>query len=237
MYNGSSMKRINPDTGKHFRRGDIREDGYIFVRYEKSRTNKSTGNYFENWLSPKAWKTEKKRGEEYRKNRRNSHKQNPFPKRINPLTKKPFKYGDEENGMYFHRYNFHNTKQTGFRSEQWLDYEGHLKDRLRNSLNGTKRRALEKNIKFDIDLDYVYEIFPKNMICPVFNSKMSWGFNKNGSNKNVPTLDKIYPKKGYVRGNVVWISMKANAIKQDATAGEIHQVAEWLTKTTNQKKG
>ena len=90
---------------------------------------------------------------------------------------------------------------------------------------------------FKLMSEVVYEIFPKNMICPVFNSKMSWGFDKNGSNKNVPTLDKIYPKKGYIRGNVVWISMKANAIKQDATASEIHQVAEWYTKTTNQKKG
>lgn len=33
------IKRINPDTGKPFKRGDVREDGYSFVRYN-NRVNK-----------------------------------------------------------------------------------------------------------------------------------------------------------------------------------------------------
>ena len=64
---------------------------------------------------------------------------------------------------------------------------------------------------------------------------MEWG-NREEIHSS-PSLDRIIPSKGYMKGNVVWISMKANSIKQDATASEIHQVAEWYSKTTNQKKG
>jgi hypothetical protein len=33
----------------------------------------------------------------------------------------------------------------------------------------------------------------------------------------LPTLDKINPKKGYVRGNIAVISFRANQIKSDVT--------------------
>lgn len=44
------MKRLNPVTNQPFRSGDVREDGYVFLRYE-SRTNKA-GYQVESWLHP-----------------------------------------------------------------------------------------------------------------------------------------------------------------------------------------
>lgn len=44
------MKRLNPATEQPFRCGDVREDGYVFLRYE-SRTDKS-GHRVESWLHP-----------------------------------------------------------------------------------------------------------------------------------------------------------------------------------------
>lgn len=46
-------KRLNPETQRPFKRGDIREDGFIFRTYEKSRILEN-GLYKESWLSPKA---------------------------------------------------------------------------------------------------------------------------------------------------------------------------------------
>ena len=56
---------------------------------------------------------------------------------------------------------------------------------------------------------------------------MKWG---GGFARNSPSLDKIIPSKGYVEGNVAWISFKANAIKNDANSEEILKVSKWLKK-------
>ena len=45
------MKRINPTTNEPFKRGDIREDGYIFFSY--SKVLRLDGTFKEIWLSPK----------------------------------------------------------------------------------------------------------------------------------------------------------------------------------------
>ena len=45
------MKRINQDTGKPFRSGDKREDGYVFYAYDRRYTN-DNGCFREAWLKP-----------------------------------------------------------------------------------------------------------------------------------------------------------------------------------------
>ncbi len=47
------MKRINPNTNQPFKYGDIREDGFVFVDFRKTRPIKKDGTFQENWLSPK----------------------------------------------------------------------------------------------------------------------------------------------------------------------------------------
>ena len=42
-----------------------------------------------------------------------------------------------------------------------------------------------------------------------------------------PSLDRIRPELGYIVGNIAIISMRANLIKQDASAEELRQVASW----------
>jgi len=49
------MKRINPKTNKLFKYGDVREDGFIFCNYIKSRTGNS-GFFLEQWLSLESFK-------------------------------------------------------------------------------------------------------------------------------------------------------------------------------------
>lgn len=46
------MKRVNPDTNKEFKRGDVREDGYVFFNYTSKV--KADGFFMERWLSPTA---------------------------------------------------------------------------------------------------------------------------------------------------------------------------------------
>ena len=54
------MKRLNPQTGVPFKRGDIREDGKIFQGYQtKLRLN---GTFLEVWLNPKIFKSHERKG-------------------------------------------------------------------------------------------------------------------------------------------------------------------------------
>ena len=52
------MKRINPQTGKYFERGDLRDDGYRFIRYSEkiSTEGKHPGYFLEQFASPAIWK-------------------------------------------------------------------------------------------------------------------------------------------------------------------------------------
>ena len=81
---------------------------------------------------------------------------------------------------------------------------------------------------FNIDLDDI--VLPK--VCPLLNIPLSI----NSNNKDYSySLDKIDPKKGYVKGNVWVISFRANKIKNDASLSELELLTSNLRKyTTNE---
>ncbi len=71
---------------------------------------------------------------------------------------------------------------------------------------------------------------PKDGLCPVLNMKMDWGGERKGS-RTSPSLDKIEPSLGYVKGNVMWMSQRANSMKQDSSTEELKSFAKWIKKT------
>lgn len=89
------------------------------------------------------------------------------------------------------------------------------------SLSSAKKRAASKGIPFDLDSDYLNQIFPRDRKCPLLGIEMVPGVR--GDNFSAPSLDKIIPSKGYVKGNVWYISMRANMIKMD------HKLEDMLT--------
>lgn len=54
------MKRLNPETGKPFKKGEIREDGYVFKCYRLTKILKQTKYFKEDWSNPLSFKTDKK---------------------------------------------------------------------------------------------------------------------------------------------------------------------------------
>ncbi len=79
----------------------------------------------------------------------------------------------------------------------------------------SKQRSKQKNIKFDIAVDDIH--IPE--FCPILNIKLKK--NHTGWAPDAPTLDRIIPEKGYVKGNVKVISGKANVMKNNATLEEL----------------
>lgn len=76
--------------------------------------------------------------------------------------------------------------------------------------------------------------------CPVLGFEMSFG----GMDERAtsPSIDRIIPELGYVKGNIMVISQKANRMKNDATLDELRSLvafyegifdAQSLQKTAN----
>lgn len=59
-------------------------------------------------------------------------------------------------------------------------------------------------------------------LCPVLGIPLFVG-NRSIKN-NSPSLDEIVPGKGYIKGNVIIMSWRANRLKSDATLGEIVKI-------------
>lgn len=85
-----------------------------------------------------------------------------------------------------------------------------------------------KGIPFDLSLEDIH--IPD--YCPALGIKIelcSVGKPVDGS----PSLDRIRPELGYVKGNVVVVSMLANTIKNKATPEEVYAVAIFYRELTS----
>jgi hypothetical protein len=88
-------------------------------------------------------------------------------------------------------------------------------------LRSARRRALKRGLPFDLtQVDIVVPSF-----CPALGIPLYRASGAAAQGPNSPTLDRIRPELGYVRGNVRVISARANQIKSDATPAELLQVA------------
>ena len=60
--------------------------------------------------------------------------------------------------------------------------------------------------------------------CPCCGERMERG----GDQRSSPSLDKLIPEAGYTEANAMWLCVRCNAIKQDATPDDLYRVADHL---------
>lgn len=105
------------------------------------------------------------------------------------------------------------------------------KMRQRNKTNRTpeksllysaRRRAKERDIPFSITEEDIF--IPE--FCPLLGMPLVTTHSRHQDDS--PSLDRIEPHKGYVRGNVWVISCRANRIKNDATIQELAKIVNAL---------
>jgi|SRR2546425_614821 len=101
-----------------------------------------------------------------------------------------------------------------------------LKKRRRELLYSVKSRAKELGLPFNLR-DADVEI-PER--CPVLDIPLK--FNNEKSGPDSPSIDRIRPEHGYVRGNVRVISMRANALKSNGKPEELLRVALYAWRHT-----
>ena len=56
---------------------------------------------------------------------------------------------------------------------------------------------------------------------------MELDWDMNGQQPNSPSLDRVNPKFGYIKGNVIMMSMLANQMKNSATPEQLKQFSEY----------
>ena len=116
----------------------------------------------------------------------------------------------------------------GLRKLELLQYRtGWLqKHPLRGLLASAKWRAKQDSIPFDIvEADIS---IPSH--CPVLGIPLFKSMGCESKHQpNSPSLDRLIPELGYVRGNVAVISFKANMLKSDETDPQtFRRLADWL---------
>lgn len=87
---------------------------------------------------------------------------------------------------------------------------------------GAQTRARKKGVPFEIGMEDI-EV-PE--YCPALGIKLEQTDGLPGDCS--PSLDRIIPELGYVPGNIMVISRRANVIKQNADWVEIRMVSDWL---------
>jgi hypothetical protein len=97
------------------------------------------------------------------------------------------------------------------RSERWA----------RVKIPELRWRAARLGVPFDLkETDLV---LPTH--CPIFGTTLVLGEGRQSNSS--PSVDRIVPELGYVAGNVVVVSNRANSLKREATLDELQQIVNF----------
>jgi len=90
-------------------------------------------------------------------------------------------------------------------------------------LKAAKERAKKAGVPFNLTEEDI--LIPT--YCPVFGCKLERALGSKGPGPYSPSLDRIIPARGYVPGNVVVISNRANRAKSDLLVEELVALADF----------
>lgn len=88
--------------------------------------------------------------------------------------------------------------------------------------HAAKSRARKYGIPFTIEISDI--LVPE--FCPILGIRLER--NTGSKQGNSPSLDKVIPELGYVKGNIEVISMKANMLKSNGSYDEFKSIVDWF---------
>ena len=95
----------------------------------------------------------------------------------------------------------------------------------KHMVSAAKVRAAKIGVPFDLTAADIH--FPKR--CPLLGVELNYVLGAKGGPKfDSPSLDRLDPAAGYVRGNVFVMSMRANRLKSDATIEELRAILAYM---------
>ncbi len=90
-------------------------------------------------------------------------------------------------------------------------------------IQNARVRARAAGVPFTIVVSDV--IIPTN--CPILGIPLFQALGRKGGSDNSPSLDRVEPERGYVPGNILVISNRANRLKSDASIEELRSIASF----------
>lgn len=96
---------------------------------------------------------------------------------------------------------------------------------IKAKLTSIKARCEAKGIPFDLELKDIQ----LNTHCKYLGIELDYS-RGSGRRDNSPSLDRIDPTKGYIKGNIEIISDKANRMKNNATKEELITFSKFVLK-------
>ena len=106
------------------------------------------------------------------------------------------------------------ARESSRTKEQWLG----------DAVSAARTRAKKAGTPFAITKADI--VVPDT--CPVLGYALQFHRTKGKRPRNLATLDKVNPAKGYVPGNVVVMSHRANRLKDNATLAEAKAIASFM---------
>ena len=151
-------------------------------------------------------------------------------------TKKVFKIyldNNRERINETNRKSYYNNKET--RRKNQRKYELKIREAARTDkiihskilLKQIKSRSQRNGITCTI----TYKDIPIPDKCPILDIALKR--NREKMAQNSATVDRIIPSRGYIPSNVIVVSLKANAIKQNATPDDILKVGNFYKELIN----
>jgi hypothetical protein len=93
-------------------------------------------------------------------------------------------------------------------------------------INSLRGRSKEKNFDFNLTKKYLKDIYPKDNKCPALGIQFQIG--NEGGRATSPSVDRIDNSKGYIKGNIIWVSNLANMIMSSATPQQVLDVGKFF---------
>ncbi|WP_410212326.1 hypothetical protein [Phenylobacterium sp.] len=90
-------------------------------------------------------------------------------------------------------------------------------------LSNARSRAKRAGVPCTITVEDI--VVPSH--CPVLGIPLARRLGRKGGCDQSPSLDRIVPELGYVPGNIVVVSRRANRIKNDASIDELRAIADF----------
>ncbi len=101
-----------------------------------------------------------------------------------------------------------------------------FKFRITRTFGQAKIRAKKFNVPFKIIRQDLIDMFPADNLCPVLKVPFVWGTKNN--KELSPSLDRMIPELGYIKGNIKFISYKANRIKNDSNIEILKNLIKYM---------
>lgn len=97
--------------------------------------------------------------------------------------------------------------------------------RLSRRITAKRNNAKQRGIEFNLTPS---DLYPLPERCPVLDIPLNYDDTRGGTD-NAMSIDRVDPALGYVKGNIVLVSQRANRIKNDATVDELLKIAAFYS--------